>query len=63
MTTSNHAIECDHAASSVAAAVLGCLKNLATGLSQEKLSYDEVLEVGKKAAADFARLLQKPLGG
>jgi purine-nucleoside phosphorylase len=34
-----------------------CLTNLAAGLSKEKLSHEEVLEVGKKAAADFARLL------
>jgi purine-nucleoside phosphorylase len=35
-----------------------CLTNLAAGLSKEKLSHQEVLEVGKKAAADFARLLK-----
>jgi purine-nucleoside phosphorylase len=34
-----------------------CLTNLAAGLSQEKLSHEEVLEVGKKAAGDFAKLL------
>ncbi len=34
-----------------------CLTNLGAGLSQEKLSHHEVLEVGKKAAADFAKLL------
>ena len=34
-----------------------CLTNLAAGLSKEKLSHEEVLEVGKKSAADFARLL------
>lgn len=38
-----------------------CLTNLAAGLSKEKLSHQEVLEVGKKAAADFAQLLQKCL--
>ena len=35
-----------------------CLTNLAAGLSQEKLSHQEVLDVGKKAAADFARLFK-----
>lgn len=35
-----------------------CLTNLAAGLSKEKLSHQEVLEVGKKAAANFARLLK-----
>jgi len=35
-----------------------CLTNLAAGLSQEKLSHGEVLEVGKKATAHFAKLLQ-----
>jgi purine-nucleoside phosphorylase len=40
-----------------------CLTNLAAGLSKEKLSHQEVLEVGKKAAADFARLLQAVLRG
>ena len=34
-----------------------CLTNLAAGLSQEKLSHEDVLEVGKKAASDFAHLL------
>jgi purine-nucleoside phosphorylase len=34
-----------------------CLTNLAAGLSKEKLSHEEVLEVGKKAAANFSRLL------
>jgi purine-nucleoside phosphorylase len=36
-----------------------CLTNLAAGLSKEKLSHEEVLEVGRKATADFARFLQK----
>src|SRR6266480_6073831 len=35
-----------------------CLTNLAAGLSKEKLSHEEVLEVGKQAAADFSRLLK-----
>jgi purine-nucleoside phosphorylase len=39
-----------------------CLTNLAAGLPQEKLSHQEVLEVGRKAAADFAKLLQAALG-
>ena len=34
-----------------------CLTNLAAGLSEEKLSHEEVLVVAKKAAASFARLL------
>ncbi|HEY6070528.1 MAG TPA: purine-nucleoside phosphorylase [Chthoniobacterales bacterium] len=38
-----------------------CLTNLAAGLSQEKLNHQEVLEVGTKAAADFARLLRTAL--
>jgi purine-nucleoside phosphorylase len=38
-----------------------CLTNLAAGLSKEKLSHEEVLEVGKRAAADFALLLGKAL--
>jgi purine-nucleoside phosphorylase len=38
-----------------------CLTNLAAGLSQEKLSHEEVLEVGKRAAADFAKLLRAAL--
>jgi purine-nucleoside phosphorylase len=35
-----------------------CLTNLAAGLSKEKLSHQEVLQVGKKAATDFAKLLR-----
>ena len=38
-----------------------CLTNLAAGLSKEKLSHDDVLETGKKAAAEFARLLHAGL--
>ncbi len=38
-----------------------CLTNLAAGLSKEPLSHEEVLEVGKKAAADFAQLLRAAL--
>jgi len=45
----------------VAAAVLGCLTNLAAALSKEKLSHEEVLEIGKGAASDFARLLSSAL--
>jgi purine-nucleoside phosphorylase len=35
-----------------------CLTNLAAGLSKEKLTHEEVLEVGSEAAADFERLLR-----
>jgi purine nucleoside phosphorylase len=35
--------------------------NLAAGLSKQKVSHEEVLEVGKKATTDFARLLNQAL--
>jgi purine-nucleoside phosphorylase len=38
-----------------------CLTNFAAGISPGKLSHDEVLATGKKAAADFARLQQAGL--
>jgi purine-nucleoside phosphorylase len=38
-----------------------CLTNFAAGISTQKLSHEEVLATGKKAAADFARLLQAGL--
>ncbi len=38
-----------------------CLTNLAAGLSKEKLSHEEVLEVGKRAASNFSRLLSSAL--
>jgi purine-nucleoside phosphorylase len=38
-------------------AAFSCLTNFAAGISEEKLSHDEVLNVGKKATADFRRLL------
>jgi purine-nucleoside phosphorylase len=38
-----------------------CLTNLAAGISEKKLTHDEVLEAGKTAAADFARLLNEAL--
>jgi purine-nucleoside phosphorylase len=42
-------------------AAFSCLTNVAAGLSKEKFTHEQVLEVGKKAAADFARLLQAGL--
>jgi purine-nucleoside phosphorylase len=38
-----------------------CLTNFAAGISKEKLSHNEVIETGKQAAGDFARLLQAGL--
>ena len=38
-----------------------CLTNLAAGLSKEKLSHEEVLEVGKRAAIDFETLIEAAL--
>jgi purine-nucleoside phosphorylase len=38
-----------------------CLTNLAAGLSQEKLSHQEVLEVGKTSGAAFGHLLRTAL--
>ena len=35
-----------------------CLTNLAAGISTAKLSHDEVQAIGKRAAADFTRLLR-----
>jgi purine-nucleoside phosphorylase len=42
----------------VEVAGLSCLTNLAAGLSKEKVSHEQVLQTGKKAAANFARLLK-----
>jgi len=39
-----------------------CLTNLAAGISSAKLTHDEVLETGKKAATDFTRLLSAFFG-
>ncbi|MFN2540636.1 MAG: purine-nucleoside phosphorylase [Chthoniobacterales bacterium] len=39
-------------------AAFSCLTNLAAGLSKEKVDHEDVLQMGKGAAADFARLLQ-----
>jgi purine-nucleoside phosphorylase len=38
-----------------------CLTNFAAGISAGELNHDEVLETGKNAAADFARLLEATL--
>jgi len=38
-----------------------CLTNWAAGISGELLSHAEVLETGKNAAAEFARLLNAVL--
>jgi purine-nucleoside phosphorylase len=45
----------------VEVAGFSCLTNLAAGLAKEKLSHQDVLEVGKKAAAHFALLFQSAL--
>jgi purine-nucleoside phosphorylase len=37
-------------------AAFSCLTNLAAGLSSTKVTHEEVLETGRTAAADFARL-------
>ena len=42
-------------------AAFSCLTNLAAGISKEKLSHDEVLEIGSRASADFSRLLSANL--
>ncbi|HXX42157.1 MAG TPA: purine-nucleoside phosphorylase [Chthoniobacterales bacterium] len=42
-------------------AAFSCLTNLAAGLSTVKLSHREVLETGKKSAADFEKLLTAAL--
>ena len=38
-----------------------CLTNFAAGISAGELSHEEVLEIGKGAAADFAKLLKAAL--
>jgi len=38
-----------------------CLTNLAAGLSKQKLTHDEVLEMGKNAGSEFAQLLNTSL--
>ncbi|HEY6205484.1 MAG TPA: purine-nucleoside phosphorylase [Chthoniobacterales bacterium] len=38
-------------------AAFSCVTNLAAGLTKEKLTHEQVLEVSKNAAADFAKLL------
>lgn len=45
----------------VEVAGFSCLTNLAAGISKKKLSHDDVLETGKRAAADFGRLLDAAL--
>ncbi|HEY6111860.1 MAG TPA: purine-nucleoside phosphorylase [Chthoniobacterales bacterium] len=42
-------------------AAFSCLTNLAAGLSKEKVSHEQVLETGQKAAANFAKLLSGAL--
>jgi purine-nucleoside phosphorylase len=39
-------------------AAFSCLTNLAAGISKEKLTHNEVLEIGTKAAAQFVQLLK-----
>jgi purine-nucleoside phosphorylase len=39
-----------------------CLTNFAAGISEGELRHEEVLEIGRGAAADFAKLLRAALG-
>src|SRR2546423_4081780 len=45
----------------VEVAGFSCLTNLAAGLSEEKLSHEDVLDLRKNAAAEIAELLKAPL--
>ncbi|HEY3940729.1 MAG TPA: purine-nucleoside phosphorylase, partial [Bryobacteraceae bacterium] len=36
---------------------ISCVTNVAAGLSAEKLNHDEVLEVGRRVAGSFIKLL------
>jgi purine-nucleoside phosphorylase len=45
----------------VEVAGFSCIANLAAGLSPTMLSHEEVLETGRNATKDFARLLEKAL--
>jgi purine-nucleoside phosphorylase len=42
-------------------AAFSCVTNRAAGISRAKLSHEEVLEIGARSAADFARLLAETL--
>jgi purine-nucleoside phosphorylase len=42
-------------------AAFSCLTNVAAGLTKEKLTHEQVLNVSKNAAADFAKLLNAAL--
>jgi purine-nucleoside phosphorylase len=44
-------------------AAFSCLTNFAAGIAKSPLSHEEVLETGKCAAGDFARLLNAALPG
>jgi purine-nucleoside phosphorylase len=43
-------------------AAFSCITNLAAGISKEKLSHDQVLQTGTRAAASFRRLLKTFVG-
>ena len=42
-------------------AAFSCLTNLAAGITDKRVAHEDVLEVGKRAAADFAKLLKSAL--
>ena len=41
---------------------VSCITNLAAGISSKKLSHDEVLEVGRAAQGNLAKLLTEFMG-
>src|SRR5205085_10982424 len=59
MSTVLEAIQARALGSEVAG--FSCLTNWAAGISGAPLSHEEVLETGKKSAAEFARLLKAAL--
>jgi purine-nucleoside phosphorylase len=57
MSTAAEAIAANHAGMEVLG--ISCVTNVAAGLGEGKLDHQEVLDVGRSAAAFFIVLLQK----
>ncbi len=57
MSTVNEALAA--CATGMRVAAISCITNLAAGITNEKLSHDEVMATGKAAAASFCKLLER----
>ncbi len=59
MSTAHEALVADHLGMEVA--VISCITNYAAGVTNNKLSHEEVIETGEKVKSTFERLIKRTI--